>query len=426
MGDIKVFSKPSGQNGIAVIMVALTLFLMIGFAALAVDVSYLFVAKNELQNAADAGALAGARVLYESNGQMININANQTAYDAAVVNLSAGTPVEVEWTGGNAGDVQRGHWSFGLGDLPRGFYPNPSDAVVDLWNTTDEELDGNIDFINSVRVVARRKTVPVVSFFSKIFGHESFELSADAVAYLGFAGTLTPWDLDAPLAICSQSILVDETYSCSIGRMINSGSNPATHQTGGWTNMSQEDACSGGTNASEVKNLVVQACSADGINPQMLYLGENIATNGGEIQSAFNELYECWASKTGKATTWNLTLPVIDCPGQNVGPCEKITGAVNLNIIWIEDKGNKIDDDAPFHMDDWNAADDPAVTDINDGSQRWSSFVNHFNLQNSDGTPAPFAQKSIYFKPDCTPHEPAGVSGGANYGILAKVPVLVE
>ena len=102
---MKAFSRPTDQEGIAVIMVALTLFLMIGFAALAVDLSHLFVAKNELQNAADAGALAGARLLYDSNGQAINVNANQIAYDAAVANLSVGTAVEVEWTGGNTGDV---------------------------------------------------------------------------------------------------------------------------------------------------------------------------------------------------------------------------------------------------------------------------------------------------------------------------------
>ena len=121
-----------------------------------------------------------------------------------------------------------------------------------------------------------------------------------------------------------------------------------------------------------------------------------------------------------------MTLPVINCPDSNVGTCETLLGAVNLNLIWIEDKGNKIDDDAPYEMDEWRAADDPAVTDINNGTQRWNSFVNHFNLQNSNGTLAPFAKKSIYFKPDCTPHEPAGVSGGQNFGILAKIPVLVE
>ena len=61
-----------------------------------------------------------------------------------------------------------------------------------------------------------------------------------------------------------------------------------------------------------------------------------------------------------------------------------------------------------------------------DGQERWSSFVQHFNLQNVDGSPAPYEKKSIYFLPDCTYHDLAGLSGGENFGILAKIPVLVH
>ena len=70
-------------------------------------------------------------------------------------------------------------------------------------------------------------------------------------------------------------------------------------------------------------------------------------------------------------------------------------------------------------MDNWSNSD-------SNGEVRWNSFVNHFNLKNVDGDPAPYAPKSIYFKPDCTPHEPAGVTGGENFGIMAKIPVLVK
>jgi len=41
---------------------------LIGFAALAVDIAYVFVIKNELQNAADAAALAGSGALYNNEG----------------------------------------------------------------------------------------------------------------------------------------------------------------------------------------------------------------------------------------------------------------------------------------------------------------------------------------------------------------------
>ena len=68
------------------------------------------------------------------------------------------------------------------------------------------------------------------------------------------------------------------------------------------------------------------------------------------------------------------------------------------------------------------------------GKVRWASFIRHFNLKNviitEDGDevakPAPFATKSIYFLPDCSGHELAGRTGGENFGIVAKIPVLVH
>ena len=77
---------------------------------------------------------------------------------------------------------------------------------------------------------------------------------------------------------------------------------------------------------------------------------------------------------------------------------------------------------------DWpNAAVLAAIPDFYDnGEARWQSFVNHFGLKNVDDLYADYAKKSIYFLPSCEPQEAAGLAGGENYGILAKIPVLVE
>jgi hypothetical protein len=198
--------------------------------------------------------------------------------------------------------------------------------------------------------------------------------------------------------------------------MINSGQDATTNETGGWTSFNQDDPCTGGTNAQEVRSLVC----AEG-NPEIIFLGEDMATNGGNIQSAFNDLIQCWADNTTKIRLWPLTLPVVDCGDQNnVGTCQELVGAVEVNVVWItgagEDPGYN---DAPTQMDSWSN-DDP------DGEVRWNSFVSHFYLENSDGSPAPYAKKSIYFLPDCNPHDPMGTSGGENFGILAQIPVLVQ
>ena len=66
----------SDQRGFVAVTVALLLVGLLSFGALALDISSLFVVRNELQNAADAGALAAARVLYLGNGKQVDTGAN--------------------------------------------------------------------------------------------------------------------------------------------------------------------------------------------------------------------------------------------------------------------------------------------------------------------------------------------------------------
>ena len=428
------------QRGVTIILVALLMFVFLGIAALVIDLSHLYVVRNELQNAADAGALAGARFLYNDYGTEVNVGANQIAYAAAIANKAlaetgGAIAVDVNWEAGqNSGtevDVQRGHWSFSS----KTFEANDSTTPVDLWNVSTEVLDDDPNFINAIKVVTRRQETPAASFFARIFGHPNFELSREAVGYIGFAGTLGPGEADQPIAICEDSILIDDIYSCNIGRMINSGQDPGTNETGGWTDFNQAgNPCNGGTNANTVDSLV---CASG--NPDMIFYGGPMATNGGEIQTAFDHLEACWIKNTGKTKPWNMTLPVVTCPNPNVGTCEKVVGAVNLNLIWIVRDANKVDDDAPYEMENPDPEGEDWASSDPDGKVRWDSFVTHFNLRTSDSklalyeivneddkSTSGYTKKTLYFLPDCTPHELKGNTGGKNFGVLARIPVIVK
>lgn len=421
----------SNQCGNIIILAALSSFMLFAFAALALDSSLLYVARNELQNAADAGALAGARRLYLNDGTAVNPAANQVAHDAAESNFSQNSAVEVDWTAGNAGDVQRGHWSFAT----RQFTANASLTPVDLFNATTAELDANVNFINAVKVTARRQAAPVQSIFASLFGIDSSVMETDAVAYIGFAGRIQPTELDQPIAICGDRLRNDAgEYQCNVGTFIPSNDAADLGETGGWSSFSQENACQGGTSTSEVRPLI---CGSG--NPQELFLGEPLATLGGQANSAYEDFWNCWDSTTTQSEPWNMTLPVVTCNDNNVGPCNELIGAVNVNVVFVLNAANMIDDQAPtvmtcstggFGCADW-ANNDP------DGIVRWNDFVDHFNLVKPDGTPAYYQpqsssidsgwrQKTIYFLPECDPQIPSGRTGGENFGVLAKVPVLVE
>lgn len=413
------------QQGTVIVLMAILLVIFISMAAMTVDGFQLFLTRNELRNAADAGALAGARFLYNDSGTSVNTGANAIAQAAATDNKSQLTAVEVNADlANNSGDVERGHWSF----ASQTFTPNSSPDPVALWGVTSAELDADPNFINAVRVRARRESTPAASFFARIFGYNSFALSDEAIAYIGFAGTLIPWEIDYPFAICEEALLKNGKYDCSVGRMFNSSGNVSTSQTAWWTDLNP--CTNGGTNAGDVAEAICGPNAQGNTCPQCGYgnadgllLGALINTTNGTVASDFAKFVKCWEAATNKQRPWELKLPVINC--SDTGPtCKKLVGAVVVNVLWVTDNANTTnpkDEDVPKVMGRWSSSTTDPLT-------RWGEFVRYeeHNLQNADGTPALIQQKHVYFKPDCAPHIPSGITGGKNFGVLAQIPVLVK
>jgi hypothetical protein len=422
--------KIKNDRGGVIVIVGIMMTVLIAFAALAIDLSHLFVVKNELQNAADAGALAGARFLYSSDGTMVNAGANEIAKNAAVANESEGIAVEVNYESGNSGDAQRGRWSFATGN----FRASSSLEATDLVGVSAADLDDEDlfpDFINAVRVITRRDETEAASFLARIFGYENFIMSAEAVAYIGFAGTLGPGEADQPIVVCREAVIdEDDNYSCSVGTM-----SPTTTDTAAWTDFNQEDV-TGGTNTPEILDRI---CS--GGNPEPVQMNKDITTTNGEVVPANSALIDCWngSQDSGGADSdgdgvadqpWNLTLPLIDCSEGPITTYEEVVGTVNLNILWITDNGNDPQyNEIPSHIGDWDASVDCAAFDLGSLEGRiscWDDFVTHFNILNPDETPGTYASTTIYFKPDCEASEPSGLADGPAFGVMAKIPVLVK
>lgn len=77
-------NSPRNQRGAVAIIVGLSLFILVGMLALVLDLGHLYVVKTELQNAADAAALSGAK---ELDGTVAGIGRAQTrAIEAAGLN----------------------------------------------------------------------------------------------------------------------------------------------------------------------------------------------------------------------------------------------------------------------------------------------------------------------------------------------------
>jgi len=431
----------SNQKGAVAVLVGIAIFSLVAFSALAIDLGHLYVVKNELQNAADAGALAAADVLILNTGTednpvlVINTNANEVGANTAMANKSEKLAVEVTANTDNSGDVQRGHWN----PVTKEFNPSASTDVVNIALFTTAELNANSDYINAVKLTAKRKDTPATSFFARIFGYKNFGLDASAVAYIGFAGTLEPLTADQPIGICKQFIWNPTTgITCSVGRMINSGSG-TTSETGGWTNFVQP--CTTGSSSVNAGDLKPLICG--GGNPEMITLGQNIGASNGEIQTAFDKLITCWKNNTSLDVSgptgipdgipdkpWRITLPVFDC-SSGVEPCTPVVGAVTVDVVWITRNDKNQFNEVPRYFSipdnpDTDADESQEWTCSSTGEACWNEFRQKFNLKDQNNNAASYEDKALYFLPNCNPHVPAGGTGGENYGIYAERPVLVE
>jgi Flp pilus assembly protein TadG len=153
------------HKGFAVVYIALMIVVLVAFVSLAVDLGYMYVAKGQLQNAADAAALAGATQLPDAT------KVKSEAKKFALANKAAGDDVVI-----TDADVTLGNWDVAL---------NPK------FSTSRTP-------INAVKVLARRNVAETTAanqgmvqlFFGKIFslfpgggaGWPEMGTQADAIA----------------------------------------------------------------------------------------------------------------------------------------------------------------------------------------------------------------------------------------------------
>lgn len=88
------------RGGMLLIWAALCMVFVMAFVAFSLDVGYIVVTECELQNAADAGAISGAKALAVGPEAAVTAACNWAAR-----NLVAGEPAEV-----SPSDVELGHW----------------------------------------------------------------------------------------------------------------------------------------------------------------------------------------------------------------------------------------------------------------------------------------------------------------------------
>jgi hypothetical protein len=154
-------AQRKNERGITIVLVAFSLLALLGMAALAIDVSTLYVAHGEAQRAADAAALAGARMFAFSGYTSVSTPSPSTPAAADVCQTSA--------TPGADAAANRQAEAVAAQNLVAG---QPAAVQSILCNTTAANPQ--------ISVTVQRTGLP--TFFARIWGGVANSVSATAVA----------------------------------------------------------------------------------------------------------------------------------------------------------------------------------------------------------------------------------------------------
>ena len=300
----------SNERGAVAVMIAITLPVLLGFAALSIDIGQALVARNELQDVADAGALAGARRL----GTIY-----QGLTPAQQVSYTMTDPVPIY------SDVQNvAAQNYGAG---RSITVNVGDIQIGQWNSTSNTFTAITANPDAVRVTARldgTSNGPVSTFLANIMGISSVDVRATATAALTGTSTTNPGELQTPFGI-SEFRFNDPAY-CNAPIRFAPTNDPAS--CGGWHTFTD------GANANTLRNQI------DGMIPTPPTFTSpatqagvtSLEFFGGSVANALNNLYNLYVSKRDATGAWDVLVPVYqssDCSNPNTA---MVVGYASMKI----------------------------------------------------------------------------------------------
>lgn len=289
------FFKELGGAGTAV--AGLCMMVILGVAALVVDIGHLATVKGELQRAADAGSMAGARALWPMALPMItNPPAGPDCYSAKGRALntatSANNQVDGEVLSAANLAIEVGNYDFAT----RVFTPR-SDCPPT---------------INAVKVSAQKDVNTI--FFASIWNLTSMKPAATATGTMSFAKAVGKGTI--PIAINKIKVVPGDTVYIDFS--------PDAVNSGGWFANPPDKI-----GAKTFKDYIMNASCPP------LQVGDVISLQNGEDASCFDALKN---EKLKHGEFWDIFLPVVNTDQFNHP--EPIIAFVPFRITQVVDTGS--------------------------------------------------------------------------------------
>jgi Flp pilus assembly protein TadG len=316
---MQIRKRLSDQHGAVAIIAAVSAIVLLGIAAFVIDFGYSWVTTNELQNAADAGALAGGRALgkfycpetdpaepckSKADQDDTTIAEVETSIKTAVTdvvnqNKAANSPILID-----SGDIEIGTWN--------------GEAKTFTVNETPPD---------AVRVRTRRDGTtngPISTFLGSIFGVANISLSKPATAALTGVSMVPPGTLDIPIGVSQQR-------NCSIPTV---KFQDTQNSCAGWTGFF------GDTNTPTLLDLI-NGMHAGTVESPELHVGDILNWDGGSKTPLFEALHLFWkdaCTLVGGTCTWQVYIPVYADEGSCDNPNQeiKVVGFATMDITKVD------------------------------------------------------------------------------------------
>ncbi|MGH7265703.1 MAG: pilus assembly protein TadG-related protein [Candidatus Rokuibacteriota bacterium] len=321
------------ERGTVLLFVATLLVCLFILAGMAIDVSYLAAARQELRRSTDAAALAGAGKLGFDTSFFPT--ARQFAQQFASLNPhrkpSGGTiTLDLNTANDPAGNIVLGVW----------------DATKPPAERFTPSLDGS-----QVNAVLCQYSTTIPTSFLNLLGFPSLPVQAGAIAIANPPATIPPSACTFPIGstACAfkdpSGTFTSDGCGTTITLISSSGSDPSVEQpagtnTGAWVNLNG----TGNPSAQDLKNAIEAAANGAGCNGSSLNVGDDIGANNGMVESAFKVLEDAFATKfasspiytvkdnqgnvTYEGQGWEVFIPILEseCPPKPINGDHKILG----------------------------------------------------------------------------------------------------
>jgi len=261
------------ETGAVAVITALCLGVFMTLLALVLDIGHVVGVRGELQNAADAGALAGARALVPYNTASTpqpDWVAGQTRAEETVAANQADGQQLIEC------QVQLGYWNLTTRTLQStSIVPGLRDVPAIMVTITK---------------TAGQNSGPVQMTFAQVIGIPSLDVSVRALAFIGAPVSIPANGGVFPIAV--PKVLVDQYWYRDPPTPFKIGSDYHDPVGGQWTSLLVDD-----NNVPIIRDLI------DNGNPNALNVGDNIWIEPGTKAT----LFDYAQSKIGQT----VLLPVV-------------------------------------------------------------------------------------------------------------------